>query len=342
MFKLFIDYDKAVDICLSPESEPVWYKIICLQTESGVGLNRPQDDSFYSEDNPLFLVSQSEGIEFKDESVLMDSIPENHSAVLTSPCGAFILPIPKEEAAEIQSGYGVICQSVDSMNTNILTLSDIEIDGPNQNGDTWGRIPLGGVIPTNSLIIQDRYFFRSDHGENVQDIYYNFKEIIRNLLPLSLSATFHLMVIVDGEKIEQRDAVTFEEIAEKLNGITEQISKERGYSIVLEVLSIPESDRHNYPNTHNSRIISNYYTIKADHKIKAFRGTQCLADQTIASKLLYSKGVKDNLSDPPERRHRKWISNFRQMVKLSRDNYDYSRNGYYVNGPLVIENRILR
>lgn len=341
MFKLFIDYDKAVDICLSPETEPVWYKILCLQTESGVGINRPNDDSFYNEDNPLFLISQSEGIVFSDESVLMDSIPENHSAVLTSPCGAFILPISKEEAAEIQSEYGVICQSVDSMSTSILTFSDIEITGPNKNGDTWGRIPLGGVIPTNSLIIQDRYFFRSDRGEDVQDIYYNFEEIIRNLLPFSLSTAFHLMVIVNGEQIEQRDAVTFEEIAGELYGIVEQLSNERGYPIVLEVLSIPESDRHNYPNTHNRRIISNYYTIKAEHKIKAFRGTLCLADQTITSVLLYSKGVKDNLSDPPEWKHRKWISNFKKMVKFSRDYYDYSRNGYYVNGPLDIKNRIL-
>lgn len=341
MFKLFIDYDKAIDICLSPEIEPLWYKIMCLQTESGVGINRPQDDSFYSEDNPLFLVSQNEGIVFSDESALMNSIPENHSAVLTSPCGAFILPISKEEATEIQNEYGVICQSVDSMSTNILTFSDIDIDGPNQNGATWGRMPLGGVIPTNSLIIQDRYFFRSDRGENVDDIYFNFEEIIRNLLPLSLSAPFHLMVMVDGEKIEQRDNITFEEIAEELNDRAQQLSNVRGYPIVFEVLSIPESDRHNYPNTHNRRIISNYYTIKADHKLKAFRGAQCLADQTITSKLLYSKGVKDNLSDPPEGKHRKWISNFRQMVRLSRDYYDYSRNGYYINGPLDIKNRIL-
>lgn len=342
MFKLFIDYDKAVDICLSPESEPVWYKIMCLQTESGVGINRPYDDSFYSEDNPLFLVSQSEGIEFNDESVLMDSIPENHSAVLTSPCGAFILPISKEEAAEIQNGYGVICQSVDSMSTNILTFSDIDVCGPNRNGATWGRMPFGAVIPTNSLIIQDRYFFKSDRGENVQDIYYNFKEIIRNLLPLSLSAPFHLMVMVDGEKIERRDAVTFERIAEELNGIAELISDERGYPIIFEVLSIPESDRRYYPPTHDRRIISNYYSIYATHKIKAFRETQCLADQIITSKLLYSKGVKDNLSDPPEWKHRKWISDFRQMVRFSRKDYEYSRDGYYVNGPLDIKNRILR
>ena len=341
MFKLFIDYNKAVDICLDPGSEPIWYKIICKQTSSEIGVNLPKDEDLLDVNNPLFIISQSEGIVFTDESTFMNSIPQNHAAVMSHPCGAYVLSISKDEANEIQSGYGVICQSADNMDTKILTLDDIDIDGPNASGATWGRIPLGGVIPTNSLIIQDRYFFRSDYGETVQDIYDNFEQIIRNLLPLNLSTTFHLMVMVDGDKIEQRDGVTFEDISNELYSITGTVSQERGYNIDFEVLSIPESDRHNYPHTHNRRIMSNYYYVKADHKLKAFRGTQCLAEQTITSKLLYSKGIKDSLSDAPEGKHRLWISNFRQMVKLSRYSYDYYRNGYYINGPLNIKNRIL-
>ena len=172
MFKVYIDYDKMYDICLEQDVSDMWYKILCKQ--QGININHSvDDDEFYDENNPLLVFSQMNGIVFNDESSYMNDIPNNNSRVLEQPCGFFVLPIDSTLANSIQSDYGVICRSsMDKVASVPLTIDDIDVDGPNANGSTWGRFPFGLLgVPTNTIIIQDRYFFKSDNGESINDTY---------------------------------------------------------------------------------------------------------------------------------------------------------------------------
>lgn len=346
MFKVFIDYDKMCDICLEQDTSDTWYKILCKQ--QSINVNHSVDDKdFYDEDNPLLVFSQMTGIEFNDASAYMGDLPNNKYRVLEQPCGFFVLPINAAEAQEIQTDYGVICQSAfEKVNPAPLNLEDIDIDGPNANGATWGRFPFGMLeVPTNAIIIQDRYFFKSDSGESINDTYENFTSILSTLLPRSFKAVFHVMVIVDasGEGIHRRDNIDFETIVDELEKRKGKLSAQFGYDISLEVLSIPKGS-YKYEKTHNRRIVSNYYTIKADHKLKAFRGLTSLADQTLTSKFLYSKGL-DLLSDPPVNKHTSWIDDFRDIVgqakKALSNYYLYSCDGIHGLSVNSIKNRIL-
>lgn len=343
MFKVYIDYDKMYDICLEQDDSDTWYKILCKQQSINVDCD-VEDEEFYDENNPLLIFSQMNGIEFNDASEYMNDVITDNSKVLDQPCGAFILNIDSTKAKEIQSRFGVMCQSAKDMKADFLTMEDIEIEGPNANGATWGRFPFGALeVPTNSLIIQDRYFFSSDQGENINDTYNNFTEILSTLLPRHFGDVFHVMVIVDGTKIMPRDNVTFEKVVDELESRKRQLESLFGYTIALEVLSVPQGS-YKYDKTHNRRIITNYYMIKADHKLKAFRGQKPLADQTLTSKFLYSKGL-NMLSDPPVNKHTSCISDFRDIIRQSQKSspgyYAYSCNGCHNLSTNDIKNRIL-
>lgn len=84
--------------------------------------------------------------------------------------------------------------------------------------------------------------------------------------------------------------------------------------------------------------------IKTEWKLKAFRGKDPLADQTLTSKFLYSKGL-NMLSDPPVNKHTSWISDFRDIIKESKKSlpgyYVYSCDGKHNLSTNDIKNRIL-
>lgn len=346
MFKVYIDYDKMHEICLEQDVKDTWYKILCKQQSININ-HSVDDDDFLDENNPLFLFSQMQGILFNDETNFMNEIVADNSRVLKQPCGFFVLPIDPVLANSIQTNYGVICcSSFENINPSTLTIADIDVDGPNANGATWGRFPFGMFgIPTNTIIIQDRYFFKSDSGESIDDTYENFTSILSTLLPRTFNGIFHVMVIVDasGEGINRRDNVTFENIVDELENRKNALVAQFGYAITLEVLSVP-SGSYKYDITHNRRIVTNYYVIRTEHKLKAFRGQRPLADQTLTSKFLYSKGL-DVLSDPPVNKHNSWIQNFRDIVHQSQRSlpgyYIYSCDGIHGLSTNDIKNRIL-
>ena len=167
MFKVYIDYDKMYDICLEQEKSNTWYKILCKQ--QSININHcVDDDNFLNEDNPLFIFSQMSGVEFNDESNYMSEVLADNTKVLQQPCAAFILNIDSTKAAEIQNRFGVICQSSEEMNAKALTIGDVTITTTTPG--TWTkRMPFGKVLPSNSLILVDRYLFGSENDETFQD-----------------------------------------------------------------------------------------------------------------------------------------------------------------------------
>lgn len=338
MFKIFIDHNKVLDI-IQNDINSNWYKILSKQKK--IFVNDLNDDDC---DDPLNLFSLGTGgVQFCDETKYMKEVIVDNKKVLENPCGAFYLNIDSIIANEIQSNFGVICQNCNEMDSKILTFKDIDIYGADR-GCTWERFPFSlEKFPINTLIIQDRYFCSSEHGESIDDTYQNFEKIIKALLPTSYNDEFHLMVIIDAKKINPSDHITFDDISNQFNTIKEEIENERKYKILLEVFSIPK-DSYHYSKTHDRYIVTNYYMIGATHKLKAFREGEVLTEQTLTSKCLYSKGLDSNFSDSPIVCHNKWISDFRDIVKYSTTRpsvYKYSCNGTNDSGTINIKNRIL-
>ncbi len=365
MFRVYMTKDKLVDVFID-ESDALdnhsnWFKVLSAQPE--ISLDEYEEGEEENMDNPLFVIRKNNAnLHFAQDDAINEITNGDYEQVLEhNPCGAYILDVSPEVAKSIQDGYGVICESTSSqLKETFLITPDFPIDRA-KNGKTWERFPVKKV-PSNTLIIQDRFFCRSDRGESIQDTYDNFEKIIRALLPMSFSSTYHLIVIFDDTRIEARDSVMFNDIAERFNDLKNLLENERGYSILLEVLSVPDHS-YNYDLTHNRRILSNYYWIEAPHKLKAFRGVTNLSNQTLTCKFLYMTLNmpfnflnEEEIPDSHEENHDKWINDFKGLVVASRFSgqyspynsnrrfppvvYDFSVNGM-PEPPSKIKNRIL-
>lgn len=359
MFKVYIDYDKMYDICLDQDESDTWYKILCKQ--QSININHSVDDEeFYDENNPLFVFSQMKGVEFNDETAYMDAVSADNTNVLQQPCSAFILNIDPTKATEIQNRFGVLCQSTDDMNAKALTIGDVTIT--TTKPDTWtNRLPFGKVLPSNSLILVDRYLFGSENDETLQDSYENIKDIMEAFMPDSCDSNYHMCVIFDSDHIQDRDIKillgsekskdfteeerknAFAKISTQLNKLKNEFVKKHDYPVTLEVLSCDRRDKQSYEKTHDRRVISNYFYATASHKLKAFRNGKPLQKQKIDLLTLYAKGLGD-LSDIPECAHADDIKDLRYVMQESKNHpslHMYSINGNVNSSVLNAKNRIL-
>lgn len=363
MFKIYIDYDKMYSICLEQDDSDTWYKILCKQ--QSININHAVDDEeFYSEDNPLLIFSQMNDIQFNDASSYMNEVIKDNAKVLEQPCGAFILNIDSAKANEIQRRFGVICQSAEENNARLLTIGDINLGMVDTRKTyTWaGRMPLGKEVPSNSLILIDRYLFGSVDDETLQDSYDNIRDIMDAFMPESFDSEYHICIIFDANCIQDRDIKTllesdkstyftnderkkaFAKISTKVNKIKKDFMDKHGYPITLEILSCGREDKRSYKKIHDRRIISNYFYVTAAHKLKAFRNGRPILKQTINLFSLYAKGLVDHLSDVPEFTHADDIKDFRGIMQEAKDHpilYMYSINGNVNSSVSDAKNRIL-
>lgn len=295
-----------------------------------------------------------------------------HEVLDVNPCGLYIIDVTKPQAETIQKQYGVICLSAIEENLpevpECLIAPTKTIYGV-KNGKGWDRFKeLGEKVPSNTLIIQDRYFFAyHDEWSNISTSHSNFNNIIECFLPpRGFKGVFHLMLIVDWMHIDRNTNRNLNNFSRSVKNLSER----RGYEILFEILSIPQYS-YKYDKTHNRTIISNYYSINAEHQIRAFSRTsplEYLVDQGITCRFLYSSTTtkssdfwsEEDLGDYSEFSHEKWIENFQSIilkaVPLSGTNNEFNPlrydNGnvkppieytYYKNNakmtPINIENR---
>lgn len=374
MFKVYITKELLINFFINesdcPETEHSdWYKI--LKEQKYIGLDDYNPDEKLDMDSPLAIILRRfphMSFSCERENIKKITDGDQKSVLNINPCGVYLLNISVDAAKKIRKQFGVICESAKTLGKTFL-LNHHTLPGANKDGTTWDSFRFSSYIPTNALIIQDRYFFKSDRGETIQDTFENFRKIIWALLPdADFSSVYHLMVIVDGTKIEERDKLSFGEIASKLNHIKTELKEERGYDICLEVLSIPEHS-YNYDKTHNRNIISNYFSIWAPHKLKAFRGTESLAAMnTIVCDFLFHHLNEEDVDYFIRKEkncvtYKEWMDIFRGImpavplsgttnkfnpIKKNRDrnvtfppiNYKYSINGEMKFPPKII-NRLL-
>jgi len=359
MFKVYIDYDKMYDICLDQDDSDTWYKILCKQ--QSININHSVDDEeFYDENNPLLVFSQMNGIEFNDETAYIDEVMKDNSKVLCQPCAAFVLNIDATKANEIQSRFGVLCQSSGDMNAKPLTIGDVTITTTTPG--TWTkRMPFGKVLPSNSLILVDRYLFGSENDETLQDSYDNIKDMMEAFMPDCFDSEYHMCVIFDTDHIQDRDIKSllgteknkdfseeerknaFAKISTQLNKLKNEFVKKHNYPVTLEILSCDRRDKQSYEKTHDRRVISNYFFATASHKLKAFRNGMPIQKQKIDLLTIYAKGLGD-LSDVPEYAHADDIKDLRYVMQESKNHptlHMYSINGNANSSVKNAKNRIL-
>ena len=108
----------------------------------------------------------------------------------------------------------------------------------------------------------------------------------------------------------------FNSIVKNLKDYADGIKKTRHYKIRFDLISV-DHNCINYKKLHNRRIISNYFVVRADYKLQAFKDNMSTATQTIFYDALFSKIVplKPNGPDSPIKSQLQTIESIRELIQ---------------------------
>lgn len=307
------------------------------------------DDSDYdfNDSNPINLLGlEGEVIDFIEKTDL-NQIIELKSDVIRDSQVIFLLDIAKDTATNISKKYGVICCSLkDSSSDNPLFRESLELNLECDEKNNWNKLLSQDCIsPSNALIFIDRYLFSKDSNSICcQDGINNVSDILNEILPPALGVEFHILLIFDDSKIEPGSS--FKDVSTAINKLKKKLN--RPYPIAIEALSLSGTvlnGTSHYRKTHNRRIISNYFIIRADHSLKAFRNCKSIYDQTLQLDWIASKGiVRSKKSDAPGKDIYNIIKGLQEAIHdLKKDigNIAFSQNGDCKKSLKEIKNRLI-
>ena len=320
MFILYTTEDMLYRICEKANSDcvcDIWYKII-LSTKQ-VAIDREDINT----DNQWIQILHRMGVNIYAEHEWIKSISNDNSRVLEEPTATFLLDFPAELSNVFQVKYGILCYST-AMNTQppFFTKRGWHIDTSDiDKPKSWEALLSDLSIPSNSIVIVDRYLFSSNPGETIKDSFTNIIQILDKMLPQTLAdGTLDVSIIFDFDTINfkkdrKKDGnnIDMSYLANQVNKLKKDINRPYAYSISL--ISI-NSNCLNYDITHNRKIFSNYYLIGAEHKIKAYNSHKETCTQVLSFSYIFSEGLNNNdRSTIPEKTKDNTINRIKEIIK---------------------------
>ena len=325
MFRVFISAASLEKLCLEEmlkdrSQQNSWF--LLLSKQNIIYLDKNIYDEWEYGDT-LFTFSESYQIDFQHSTINYNTLAkESPESLLTEPQGAFLLDIDKETAKTIQEKYGLICQSTEDLNDCLLSSNECKFTlFKNMNNHSWKELfEKGSKVPSNALIIVDRYIFGWENKlkSGCVDGVENIKQIMKAVLPTTLSCDYHVLILFDSSSSSDRD-FELKKVAQQLEKYKTQVLK-RSYNIIIELFSVTYKCA-NYDDTHNRKIISNYFIGSAEHLLKAFKNNgDAICSQDIRIEFAYSHGLID-YSDSA-------ISSINHLLKQFHEMHDKGINEY--------------
>ncbi len=258
-----------------------WQKILKLRNNVRIPTANPLTMDNYVHDQPdsVWEIIDRDGIIVHENDSYLNRIHENPASVLDNPSDIYFVD-SNTKRNYLKDNHGVLVSARRAEPATPLKASWEKVlrKGESFSWDTFFRSDvINKVIPSNSLILVDRYMFKP-LDEGVQ----NLMDILDSVLPATLDGDYHILLITDntqivnqGEDVDPHDAVL--EIQDVVPSL------ERPYRIILEVLMVQPLEkgyrltpqnialREFYADTHDRHIISNYFIVSADHALSAVR-----------------------------------------------------------------------
>lgn len=350
MFSLYTTEKIATAIYTDNEEKyQIWYDFISkLKPSIKILLNN--DSDFYDNDyNPAYLLGHSCDVEMSP----LDSIQPEY---IDDPYAILLIEANHNDAKNISSKYGCCCYSFNDIPVDSLLFQEsIEINVDKEDVKTdWGCLLFSDYVsPSNSLIFIDRYLFSEDSsGLKSEDGINNVFDILNKILPHTLDKEYHILLVFDASTLSKsplnnnsnanESYTPFKRISTQINSLKKRLN--RTYNIVIETVSIDHNCSY-YSDTHNRRILSNYFIIRAEHSLKAFRDSKSLYSQSLFLDWVASKGiVRSRKSDVPAKalnKCLKGIKNAINQLKKSKEPPSFSQNGNSNISIQEIKNRLL-
>ncbi len=299
MFTVFTNKDFLEKVIID-ESPKNWYNILMSGYVDEVRLSEEIEEYEVDAMGTTDIIGNLQLIQttFKTDTEYINDIQSNNRRVLENPNAVFLLDIETEKAEKIQKQYGVICQSIDSINDEILTRA-YEYDlSKDQEGVDWSVYfnNTNQYLPSNALIICDRYMFSADSNSGPKTAQRavdlglaNVKCIMNSVLPKKHNDVYNILIVFDSTTLSNENQM-FESIVADLKNFAKGYKRSRHYKLKIDLISV-DHDCANYSELHNRRIISNYFVVRADHRLRAFDQNKSTTTQTIFFDALFSKIV---------------------------------------------------
>lgn len=329
MFKIFANRDFLERVLLD-QAPKNWYNIFMSGNVAEVCVPDNLDDEGVDSMGSIDIIGtlQLLGTTVKTDADYINDIPQNSRRVLENPNAVFLLNIEPKKAENIQKQYGVICQSINSIDDSVLTKA-YEYDlTDGQEGVDWTVCfdKSNHTLPSNALIICDRYMFSADSRsgpKTAQDALElgltNIRCILNTVLPKKHNDEYNVLIVFDSSTLnnnEDQETKMLRSIIDNLKEYADGIKKLRHYKIRFDLISV-DHNCINYKKLHNRRIISNYFIVRADYKLQAFKGNVSTATQTIFYDALFSKIVpmKPSGPDSPIKSQLQTINCIRELIQ---------------------------
>ena len=335
MLSIFIPQNTLEDIVIDnmpvdmePEDQDVWYKIFIKQEV--IYVSSWDETKYLTDEDPLFQLSDSFGVEVRYETQYIEAIPDNHGLVTKYWNGIFLLDVSKEEAAEIQRDYGIICQSINNMDASILMDPDLRFSPKKkEKGYSWDFM-LNKInaehIPSNHLIMIDRYLFTdSKEIENTLD---NIFVILDAMLPLHALKQPYKITFIIGKQEDGKD-IGLSQVAHEVYDLIPSLK--RPYLINVEILFHTYLSGL-YSSIHNRCILTNYTITQLEHMINAFEDEESRCMQTILAQGLFSPNGLNGYCDSPHKTHHDVMTAIYNNLIWWVKNYLTTKSIYFFNG----------
>jgi hypothetical protein len=268
MFTVYAEKDIFENIVVFNDRTPNWYDIFCNHSEVCLNMTDEELQAEEMEGTPIFEFIKATGgrgvIALKE---YFDSIYDDNSIIAAKPRSAFFLSYSAADAELIQNSYGVIVQSAESINDDILTgsykkklLKDEEIQEGTAIG--WKSLLKFTFPPSNAVVISDNYLLQSTErvgGNYVASGKSNLLWMLDAILPVTLSIPYHVTIISEDNNKNEAWRNRF---AGQLNT---EINNLRDYEINVEVVFIKSEM------LHERLLLMNYVNSSCEHGFYVFK-----------------------------------------------------------------------
>lgn len=255
--------------------DEAWYSMLKDRNHVRIPGKNPIKLSGYVKDQPddEWEILDRDGVNIhENEGFVRDAISMPDMR-LSCPCDVFVYD-SLESSVKPQDEYGTLVLdslTKDSKSHKYLTRqwkSQITASQLCCWKSVLEKFHKGKTPPSNALIIIDRYLFaynpesRTDYKNGIRNVF----GILNELLPQKFSGEYHVLIVFDDTAVS--NGATVNQISRGLQKIKMQLK--RNYILTIELLTVNKDvDSKTFSETHDRKIISNYFMISCDHGFSA-------------------------------------------------------------------------
>ncbi len=219
----------------------------------------------------------------------------------------------RDETVKIEKELGIFCQLSSDVEDRRLcapTISHAVDINDNRDNDWTAFFKRFPLLPSNSVVISDRYFFADKYkddqtGREISYAIENVEKLLDCIVDSEYQNEYNVLIFFDYETLgnpshsEDYKKNRMQNILKDLHTYARKKAFHNGLEpirINFELVSVaPEAGQRSI--THDRVFASDYYTIDATHAISAFSKGKVLVSQLLRYSSLFSSIGADKKSD---------------------------------------------